>query len=61
MTDASESRHFIHDIRALMENHYGSNAYSFDKQYYYFAVVNTFGDEIRLYNNSGIILKRMDK
>ena len=46
MTDASESRPFIHDIRALLENYYGSNAYSFNMQYYYFAVVDTFGDEM---------------
>ena len=46
MSDASESKAFLHDLRAIMENHYGSNAYSFAAKYFELAVINSFGDEM---------------
>ena len=43
MSDASESKAFLHDLRALIEKYYGSNGYSFHTKYFELAVVNSFG------------------
>ena len=43
MSDVRDSKAFLHDLRALIKNHYGSNAYSFKVKYFELEVVNSFG------------------